>query len=458
MKISKKHFLRLLTVVYITTLLMMYMPSELDYKSLVWLCILQLVVNSYAVSTSRKKSASLLLIAFLVFSWFFHCGQLVKLVFDIRGTVPLDFRMYGSEAEILKSFKYYLLSQMSVTIGMLLYDIKINKLTGKQFEDMQIDLKKIAIWLMLIGILPRLFIDYAKLSGAYQEGYRGVYSLVIPQYIASIAFFFDAGVIVALFHFGTGGKGTVLFLGITMYKGLLMVSGSRQEALCFLIIWFYLYYFVLQILDIRKILMLALATFIGLNFINAIGRIRSGDQISLDLVWQAMSSSEGDSMLGDMMGEFGSAFCTLIVAIAYTPSAVAFGLGRSYIAGVFSIIPLLVAQIPALKEAVLFVRQAPASVYFALGGSYIGETYYNFAWMGAIVCAIIGWFVGYCQYHMFEKRYNGGYPIRAIWGAILSTAMLLLIRGYFTDMVQKLVWLWIALSFINRRNVFRRKT
>ena len=54
------------------------------------------------------------------------------------------------------------------------------------------------------------------------------------------------------------------------------------------------------------------------------------------------------------LGEYGSAFNTLIVSVNYTPDTIYYGLGRSYVAGFFSVIPLLVAQIPSLHEAAIF--------------------------------------------------------------------------------------------------------
>ena len=122
------------------------------------------------------------------------------------------------------------------------------------------------------------------------------------------------------------------------------------------------------------------------------------------------------------------------------------GYGTSYLAGLISIIPLVVKQIPFLDKATIFVHQLPGGVYFALGGSYLGELYYNFSWLGLIGSAIIGKFMGKLNLGIvLSKQHNALY---GAWCAIISTAMIMFVRGYFTDMMQKLVWTYFIISLI----------
>ena len=76
----------------------------------------------------------------------------------------------------------------------------------------------------------------------------------------------------------------------------------------------------------------------------------------------------------------------------------------------------------------------------------MGELYYNFSWLGLIGSAIIGKFMGKLNLGIvLSKQHNALY---GAWCAIISTAMIMFVRGYFTDMMQKLVWTYFIISLI----------
>ena len=90
----------------------------------------------------------------------------------------------------------------------------------------------------------------------------------------------------------------------------------------------------------------------------------------------------------------------------------------------------------------MFVSQLPKSVTFALGGSFLGELYYNFSWFGVLGSIAIGAFMMRLHDGITDKRENA--TMYKAWCSILTTSMVLFVRGYFTDMMQKLVWTyWI---------------
>ena len=155
-----------------------------------------------------------------------------------------------------------------------------------------------------------------------------------------------------------------------------------------------------------------------------------------------------------MLGEFGSALTTLATTMRNIPSKVGFGYGDAYLAGALSIIPTLATRV-GLGSAAVYVSKLPGATYF--GGSYIGELYYNFSWLGIIGGLIIGRVIMSAQLNIYECK-NKVLSLKKVYSAIVMISMYLFVRGYFADMAQRLVWIWILLNIINNKKIkFRNR-
>lgn len=426
---------------------------DFSYTQMSVLAITETVIDIIVLKTICSFPAVSIPNIFAFFSLMFHCGQLIKEGFNIEGTVPLPFEYYGDAMTIQKSFTFFLLSQ---TVYFIAVGISCGKLQKeKKVNQRQADVSVYGKILVLIGVIPRLYIDIFSLVGARANGYEGVYSIYFPQAIQSIAFFFDAGLFFLLYAQTDRRKQKFYLVAVIVYKCIMMSTGARQDKVAFLLVWLYVYFFIINKITVKKLALLVVVCIAGFMFISAIGTIRVNDTVSLSQTLSLLQSGTMNNVIGGALGEFGSAFDTLEVAIKYTPSEIPFGWGKSYVAGLLSIIPLLVNQIPSLAKAVIFVNQLPRHVTFALGGSFLGELFYNFSWFGIIGSSVVGAFI--------TKLHNGIVDDSSCdifykaWYSILATAMILFVRGYFTDMMQKLVWTYIAI-YIIRMYLAKRET
>ncbi len=426
---------------------------DFSYTQMSVLAITETVIDIIVLKTICSFPVVSIPNIFAFFSLMFHCGQLIKEGFNIEGTVPLPFEYYGDAMTIQKSFTFFLLSQ---TVYFIAVGISCGKLQKeKKVNKRQADISVYGKILVLIGVIPRLYIDILSLVGARANGYEGVYSIYFPQAIQSIAFFFDAGLFFLLYAQTDRRKQKFYLVAVIVYKCIMMSTGARQDKVAFLLVWLYVYFFIINKITVKKLALLVVVCIAGFMFVSAIGTIRVNDTVSLSQTLSLLQSGTMNNVIGGALGEFGSAFDTLEVAIKYTPSEIPFGWGKSYVAGLLSIIPLLVNQIPSLAKAVIFVNQLPKHVTFALGGSFLGELFYNFSWFGIIGSSVVGAFI--------TKLHNGIVDDSSCdifykaWYSILATAMILFVRGYFTDMMQKLVWTYIAI-YIIRMYLAKRKT
>lgn len=426
---------------------------DFSYTKMSVLAITETVIDIIVLKTICSFPVVSIPNIFAFFSLMFHCGQLIKEGFNIEGTVPLPFEYYGDAMTIQKSFTFFLLSQ---TVYFIAVGISCGKLQKeKKVNQRQADVSVYGKILVLIGVIPRLYIDILSLVGARANGYEGVYSIYFPQAIQSIAFFFDAGLFFLLYAQTDRRKQKFYLVAVIVYKCIMMSTGARQDKVAFLLVWLYVYFFIINKITVKKLALLVVVCIAGFMFISAIGTIRVNDTVSLSQTLSLLQSGTMNNVIGGALGEFGSAFDTLEVAIKYTSSEIPFGWGKSYVAGLLSIIPLLVNQIPSLAKAVIFVNQLPRHVTFALGGSFLGELFYNFSWFGIIGSSVVGAFI--------TKLHNGIVDDSSCdifykaWYSILATAMILFVRGYFTDMMQKLVWTYIAI-YIIRMYLAKRET
>lgn len=205
------------------------MQPSMDCTQMATLSIVQELFNIGFLNAFAAVPLISIPTVFSLFSLIFHAGQLIKMGYGIPGEVPLPFQLYGESVHLQKAFLFYLLSQMLLTVGIYLVEKK-----GRQKnESTKKLLPENVLWcgevLMVIGALPRIFIDFRALAASRSGGYEGVYLLYTPQALQTLAFFFDAGLLFLLFGCNDKRKRSLLFLAVLLYKGLMMSTGSRQE-------------------------------------------------------------------------------------------------------------------------------------------------------------------------------------------------------------------------------------
>lgn len=382
---------------------------------------------------------------FIILMFIFHCGQLIKVGFSIKGDIPFDFRNYGNEQTTIQSLFFYLFSQSAVFLGMI-WSCEKN-INANVRGGIKIDVPKTALLLILIGFLPRIYIDFTQFFASLSEGYSGVYSLYIPQPVHTVAFFCDIGLILALLNKHKNYT-FFLFYSVLLYKILMMTTGARQEKIAFLIVWIFIYFFVNQNFKIKNIVIPVLLFGVLIFTTYIIGETRN----NISSAKEVASIFNLEKMIGDFLGEFGSALCTLEVPIERTGEIVDFGLGKSYIAGFFSIIPLLVSRIGNLSGETIFLSKFAGTRF--LGGSFLGEAFYNFGWFGLFVPFLVGFLFKRCVDIVRNKALAN--TLKYILSIIIIICLILFIRGYFTDFIQKIVWVW-AFVLITRKITFKEK-
>lgn len=410
-------------------------------------CIQLLVLIGVLLASPCRQPLSIL---FLIANWIFHCGQIVCVAAGQDSALNLDFRLYGSESTITYAFWFYFYSQTLVAAGSILFQRTSTAKRAPNPIGFEMHGKKIAIALVLVGLPFWLYINISKLAGAAVDAYRGVYSLSFPAPFQAIAFFFEAGLLMLLLIVGKKRSGSLLFWSVIALKVLIMSSGGRQDSVCFLAIWCLIYFGYLRKPSLGQLAKMVLAILFLVVVIDAFGELRT-DGFSFPALFDYLSRVSFLDIVWDSFGEFGCAFSTLVVGMANVPFAVPYGMGSSYLAGLLSIVPTLVTRFPKLKAATLFTAMLPGTSY--LGGSFLGEFYYNGGWFGLIGPLLVGFVICWCQNRLNESS-NSDQGFVVWMAAVLSMFLLLFIRGYFTDAIMKIVYVllfvWVSGSLFQR--------
>lgn len=422
------------------SILYLFLPTELSYTFMAYLAAFQLLLFLIcAVSFMRIKLVSFSTIFYLC-SCLFHYGQILLVGFDIPGKLYLDFRNYATMANQTAGFKFCLWCHLFLAAG--IYISENTQRTQRAGRPVSLkELKNTAMILAILGILPRLYIDISLLMSGITMGYLSIYQLYIPQFIYSLAFFWDAGCIMLLYAWKESKKQKYLFWGVLLYDCLMMMSGVRMDKVTILIVWGYLYYFILNDKRKNKFNLIVLVA-VGLLFLSALTVTRSEENRSITQIFEYMKI---DSIVGDILGEFGSTFDTLLLAVSFVPGVTRYGMGASYLAGLLAVVPTLVQNFPSLDAAARFLQNLPNK--FSLGGSYLGEIYYNFSWAGIFALAIVGYYIGKIDKLLKSNELT----IRVILAAVIAPSALLFIRGYFSDFSQKIIWVMAVVYLVVRR-------
>lgn len=445
-KIQEIYLLILCLVELFGIILLFSLVESITYYQMAILSIFQLIIHFIILKMIFRLEFISIPNMFILFTFIFHCGEILKYGFNIDGVDYFPIELYASYEIIVKSFLFYLFAQIFLILGV---GMSVNPgkssvhRTRKFINKLPKDTKRAGRLLFWIGVFPRLFIDFFQLYISSKNGYMSLFQQTIPQFVNTLAFFFDTGVIFLLMSEKDRRKSSFIFWGVFLYKAMMMLSGSRQDKVCFLLVWVYLYFFVKNKLNIRKMIYLIILSMIGFSFISSIGAGRVNSNIEFNGISHFIESFS--YTLGSSLSEFGSAFNTLALAIRYTPATLSYGYGLSFLAAIVSCIPLVVSRIPFLADKTIFLTQLSDSIYHSLGGSYLGELFYNFSWVGIVACIIIGSILGKAHYEIRNKNKS----INTVcFYASIATAMFLYVRGYITDMGQKLIWMYIFLLFI----------
>lgn len=408
----------------------------------------QVILNIVFLIRKSGKYASAGLVFFILIC-LFHYGRLLISTPDSFDSVSDDI--------LSQSIKFAIISISAIAIGYFLsVKNQMSEMTNMAVELSSVDLNKlrrVSTWIIVLTIIPLVYIDFIKMQYTLDNGYVGINTLgdqnMFVKYMSSFTTFTRPAVLLLMLsYYRRPRKARLVLVVFCVYSLITMFSGSRATPMIYIvsIILLYIKLFVKRF-NIYSFFLLTAIIVVAFYILPVITVLRQGAFDIGDVV-AAPSDIENDGgRMTAVASEFGGTLVSLIYAVQFTSS---FNYGLTYLFGFITISPKIPQSLlPLMSTQLTFTNSFPANFQYTLGGSCLGEAYFNFGWFAPIFCIFIGFLVAKLDKDLVViKKEN---LIRSI---ILITAMpyiFLWVRGFFCSMIFAVFWVSIIYRYFMKK-------
>lgn len=445
LKNTKYAFLNLILAIIIGII---FQFKDSDFQ--VWLTwffvitIICLAKDTMLLLTSGYRLFSFAYI-FIVCSYLFHFGRVLNnVVFPNGKHIDSDYLAFYSYDITENSLIFCLVIIELVVTGLLLFQKDEQTYTHQTFLSSNISVAhfKIAAWIITVIAVPlkykqvtsqiallRITGDYGQALGTNSGNYSGVYSQFANFVILGFA-------MLLLAYSYDRLKASIIFAGEAMFLVWMMLSGGKIYTVVSLIILLYIYHNKIHKISWKNFLLVIIVALVFMQLLGAITAARSKGAFDTSNIFQYMFSPQNNTIYR-FLDEFGGTILTVIKAVDEIPQRIDFHFGLSYIQS-FALIGLNINDSLTkiqlqIEYPRLFFRQ------YALGGTYIGELYYNFGYFSYMLAPLVGAFVGRISSAAEDCIERDDY-IRFSYYIMPIYALLTWVRGYFSGFTRGTVW------------------
>jgi hypothetical protein len=395
-------------------------------------------------------------ILFVILSTLFHFGEAYLLAIgrtDLFDYTNID--LAGSISIYNLSNIFALLVQALVVFGILNVNktFKNEKRLWSYVENNEKNelsrVYRIGIILFCIGIIPNFLYYYSQVSIILKGGiYSGIRSAINYGPLFLLALFYRPGIFMLLI----GSKNhkwrarIVTIFGV-MSELFFMLSGNRAQQLLMIISFFFIYYRV-----ISKITFTRVVIFSGIGYFSAvllyfISAYRNFNIFDLTTISDRFMGVLEGGALYDLLSQLGSNLNVVVLSLVSIPSYHSYNFGLTYIISWLSIYPNTGGILGNIPDMYSFLNYLDTDL--PLGGSYIGELYFNFGWLSLIAAVFIGWFIGTVgrkiEFSIVRKNW-----IKFSMYIVLFSQLLWWVRDYFSSWIYPFVWSSFAIYLLNK--------
>lgn len=380
---------------------------------------------------------------FLVMTFVFHCSHFfihavyVNYIptFDVIDTLTI-----AKEHESVKALTFYTISIFFFSLGLVLVrsGVRIKTKSSLMVVDSAF-FRYIGKLFTAICILPRIYVDLTWFLAYKSDGYFGTFKSGISGIIQVISDGFYIGIIFLLLGYKNKPRlcRNILIL-VTVYSAFAMISGRRQEKVSYLLVIFFVFFrYIKSKRKIVNYIFVIIIFYLGVVTLATFGDLRHTGIASFGQFYSYFIQNLTVKMLVDQMMEFGSAGMTLTLSFRTFPSSYPLGLGRSYFVAIITLFPQIGNFLRQITVG--YVDYIQTKWMYGLGGSFLGEAYYNFGWIGTTIPLFVGMIIGKISDGL-EKASEGKANLTSVYGIILLSPIILWIRGEFAGIVRPFIW------------------
>ncbi len=401
---------------------------------------------------------------FLIFTYLFNFGQTTITVLgmnDLRQSISVMSKVENNE--YVYALLYGVLCMFTITIG---YFITYNTAVKNPETNLETNkelYKQIAKVMLAVSIIPLVWLDVTKISVSVSSGYTAVYDVYLVGYLKYfnlISKFGRASVIMLICCYQDKPKvGKAITYASVIYYCIMMLSGDRSTNVIYLLITVFMYHVLYNKQDklkIKTVFTYCILVYLGMCILSTIGVYRSAGDLSYGTLKDAFDFRSRDGILYSFLREFGNSLITLVYTIRFVPQVTGYGFGLSY---PLSLIGVLLKAPASLVNAVLpytcYVYNFPDAQRVTLGGSAIGEMFFNFGWLGVIGCSVFGYISAKLDKVVLNYRQ---YSLKTLMlTAIFLPDYIWFIRDFAYGRLMIVFWTWLFIEFFSYKHSNQRR-
>lgn len=456
MRVDRKAFI--LSMMYATIVaicsIFAFMPYGDEHSKLCQLGVIVLVELITFITINARINGRALNYATVFCSvlYIFNFGQLLIYTFfrSIYPHVRFILLMDGKDA--IHGFQWMSLAFSMICLGVLTFGMKINYpiANSEGIVDNQIDYVSLSKKIIGITFPVKLVVDVLCLAVSIVGGNARRWMSDVPYVIVAFGKISLIGFALLLLALDEKPKSQKrVFMFICSYILIMMISGIRSENVGYLLIFIFLYFASQnRKIHIPSLAFYAICGFLLLSFIITVGKFRGAEKSLSSLFSIFMDNITKNNVIFSLIDTCGdTGYTTLEVINKWLPVHGATH-GDSYYIGWISVIPNIpgIFTLPGdLTAKTCFALRLQSSGllnpgYYNIGGSLLGELFFNFGLFGGVLASlIIGIIIGWVS-----KKTTQYIAIKNIHGMIVPISIMFAtiywVRSYFGGEFRIVVW------------------
>ncbi len=408
-------------------------------------------------------SIFMLVLALFHFGQVWMCGYWEDLVSKLRLRVVLK---YFADTDCISAMRIINISFLFIGFG-LLQSIYSNK--NSEFKQEKIDLsyyQSFAKRIILITFPIKIIVDLAFLYISFTSGFSAatIWNGRFPDFIKIIGNFSMIGFGLLICSLEKNkAKQLRVYLFIISYLVLLMISGKRSETVAYIVMLTFLYLktSTRKKLKLGTVVLGCILGYLLLTFLYTTVRFRGTEgrtvngffDLYIDLLLER-------NIFMESIREYGNTGYTPVCVIENWLKNFAPSYGKSYYLGLFLVFPNVGGLIGTLNVESAYALQLQRhnmvlTGFHNIGGSVIGELFFNFGIVGGIIASLfLGLLLGSVS-NKTSKMLKSRDISSLIYTIPVMYASLYWIRDTFGNGIREVVW-GIIFCYIIRRTLKNR--
>lgn len=415
----------------------------------------------------KQKDGHLSYASVFVFILFiFHFGQLFLYSFFQKEYSHIRFLLLLTPEESVYGFKYMTYSFSAICSGMLIRGSNMNNKTSEKsvFFNNRCDWVHVAKTIIYLTFFVKVALDITTLVITITVG--GEMARVFVNRFPNVFLYYGkislVGFVLLIFAYKYQPKKQFrVFAFIESYILIMMISGIRSENVAYLVVFLFTYISCrLKPFTLKSFIIAGVFGFFAMAFVNAVGQFRTLASRDMSALTETYEDSYKNNLLFSLLSTSGDTGYTAHAVLNYWLPRYGPSYGDAYYKGITAIIPNIPGVIDmghvtaeSAFASNLQKRNAISDDYLNIGGSIIGEFFYNFGLFGGIfVSFLFGLFAGWVSSGAYYSFKNDDYYKSIIYIPIML-AMLYWVRSYFGGGVREAVWGILFAYLVVKRKV-----